>query len=101
MFTPEFLTARKNQLEAKKAELEAELLGIAEHTELGSDYGDAEMEIAIDLPNKMTRDEIQEHIGRIEAALAKIADGTYGVDADGNEIDAARLEVYPEAEKAI
>ncbi|MDA8752625.1 TraR/DksA family transcriptional regulator [Halieaceae bacterium] len=46
--------------------------------------------------------ETAQSIRDIQAALARIADGTYGVcDACGGEISAARLRVVPEATRCV
>ena len=38
---------------------------------------------------------------KINKALAKIDDGSYGTDDDGNEISEERLKVLPWADKAL
>jgi RNA polymerase-binding transcription factor DksA len=44
---------------------------------------------------------LQKDLEKVEAALNKIANGTYGTDDDGKEISEARLRAIPWADKAI
>lgn len=101
MLSPTFIEERKQQLLAKRAELQAKLAAIPVHTELGSDYEDTEMEVEIDLPNDQVIEEMKEHLSKIDAALGRIEAGEYGKDlVTGDWIDEKRLNVYPEAETA-
>ncbi|MBP9686993.1 MAG: hypothetical protein KBD66_04310 [Candidatus Doudnabacteria bacterium] len=102
MLSTEFIELRKRQLLAKKTELETRLSAIPVHTELGNDYGDAELEEVVDMPNDQVIDELKDHLTRIEAALIRIESGEYGKDVNtGAWIDERRLTVYPEAETAM
>lgn len=101
MLSQEFIEEMKQALEAKKAELSAELSGLSAHTELGQDLEDNAQEVQADEVSQDVMAVINSDLEKIDVALQKIADGTYGTDADGNEIAEARLRVIPWADKAI
>ncbi|MDP4001393.1 MAG: hypothetical protein Q8P83_04100 [bacterium] len=42
---------------------------------------------------------LEEKLGKIESALKRLEDGTYGKDKEGNDIPEERLRAVPEAEK--
>lgn len=92
------VAARKVWLEGRRADLLGRLARIG--AELGShqarDWEDLATEREGDeVLERMGRDSGQE-IRRIEAALARIAAGTYGTCAAcGGKIDAARLDALP------
>jgi RNA polymerase-binding transcription factor DksA len=92
------VTDRKRQLQARKAELRARLTGI-EHELDTHEAKDWE-----ELATEREEDEVLEGMGnsglaelrQIDAALARIADGSYGACARcGAEISAERLDVLP------
>jgi len=91
------LQARLSELKRRIANIDREL-----HRQLPADSE----EQAIDLENQETlealeRTEVQE-IHRIEAALQRIAQGTYGIcDECGADIDPKRLKALPTASKCI
>ena len=74
-------------------------LGFANQSKLTDDdaLADAAAEMDVAMAIRESR-ELQE----IEAALARIADGSYGVCADcGEEIGHARLHAYPAAQRCL
>ncbi len=101
MLTQEFIDEMKQALEAKKEELTRELSGLKSHTELGEDYEENAQEVQLDEVNQDVMAVLQKDLEKVEAALTKIADGTYGTDDDGKEISEARLRAIPWADKAI
>ena|SRR6266567_953406 len=88
------LIARRDELALGTVRAEAEA---SEQVDLGRlDYGDRATSAAAkeDLLQEAGRD--SEQLSQIEAALARIAEGTYGLCAEcGNEIPAARLDAVP------
>ncbi len=101
MLSQEFIDEMKQALEAKKEELTRELSGLKSHTELGEDYEENAQEVQLDEVNQDVMAVLRKDLEKVEAALAKIADGTYGTDDDGKEISEARLRAIPWADKAI
>lgn len=101
MLSAEFINEMKARLEELKAKFEAELSGVKPHTELGNDYDDTASELQIDEANQDVIAQIKSDLEKIDTALQKIADGTYGIDDEGQEISQERLEVIPYADKAI
>lgn len=101
MLSQEFIEKMKIRLLDMKAKLEAELAGVKPHTELGNDYDDTASELQIDEVNQDIIAQLTTDLEKIDRALRKIEEGTYGVDDDGHEISQARLEVMPHADKAI
>lgn len=90
----------KAQLERQRDELRQRIANAqdAERAETGQ----GETDNAHEWENAELRsglmDEAMNELNTVEAALARIEDGTYGICANcGNEISAARLEVVPEA----
>lgn len=101
MLSQEFIEEMKQALEAKKAELAQELSGLKSHTELGQDYEENAQEVQLDEISQDVMAVITSDLAKIETALKKIEDGTYGTDQLGKEISEARLRVIPWADKAI
>ncbi len=96
-----FIEEMKGELEGRKAQLLEEIAGLRVHTEVGTDYDENATEIQIDNVNQDLIGRIQEDLQKIDAALSKIAAGTYGVDDKGKEISEQRLRALPWADKAI
>jgi RNA polymerase-binding transcription factor DksA len=101
MLNQEFIDEMKQALEAKKLELAEELAGLSPHTELGDDYEGNAQEVQLDEVSQDVMAVLKSDLEKIDSALQKIADGTYGTDSDGREISEARLRVIPWADKAI
>lgn len=100
MLTREFIAQMKQRLLADKQRLEAELAGVEPHTELG-DGEDAAGELALDEVNQDIISVIKADLEKIEIALHKIEDGTYGIGSDGVEMSEERLSANPYADKAV
>ena len=101
MLRKEFIDEMKEALEAKKVELTGELAGLSSHTELGQDSEENAQEIQLDEISQDVMAVLTSDLAKIEIALQKITEGTYGTDDDGKEIGEARLRVIPWADKAI
>ncbi|MCC7356147.1 MAG: TraR/DksA family transcriptional regulator [Candidatus Doudnabacteria bacterium] len=99
--SPQFVEEMNQALLARKAELEADLKGIQPHTELGNDYDSDATEVQLDEVNRDLISRITADLAKIEVALGRVADGTYGVDAEGKEISEDRLRAIPWADKAL
>ena len=100
--TPEELLAQREQLLGKMREKIAasgESLGFANQSKLTDDDGAADAAAEMDVT--MVIRESQE-LQIIDAALARIADGSYGSCADcGGAIAQARLKAYPMATRCL
>jgi len=99
--TQQFIDEMKERLTEEKEKLEIELADLQAHTELGSDLDSDVQEIQMDEVNRDIAARLKEDLRKTEAALEKIANGTYGLDDDGNEISEDRLRALPWADKAI
>ena len=91
----------KQELLAKKAQLEEDLKGLSSHTELGGDEDSNAQEVEGDEVSRDVIARMTSDLEKIAAALAKIEAGTYGTDNDGKEISEARLRALPWADKSI
>ena len=94
----------EQKLIARKAELTQRLHNIESDLEnpRSADFG----EQASERENDEVLDEIgvvgQEELQRINRALIKLQDGSYGIcDVCGEPIPAARLEIVPDAERCV
>jgi len=101
MLSQQFIDEMKQKLEQHKQKLMDDLAGLSVHTELGDDYDENADEIGVDEVNQDLIARMQGDLAKIDKALAKIANGTYGVDDDGKEISEQRLRALPWADKAI
>jgi RNA polymerase-binding transcription factor DksA len=101
MLNQEFIEEMKAKLIAEKERLSADLAGAPAHTEVGEDYDENAQEVELDDVNADVRARVQSDLDKIDKALAKIEDGTYGTDDNGNEISEDRLRVLPWADEAI
>lgn len=101
MLSNEFIEEMKAKLLEEKSHLEAELSGIHEHTEVGDDLDENATELQMDEVNQNLSESVSSDLEKINVALQKIANGTYGTDSDGNEIGEDRLRAIPWADKAI
>src|SRR3712207_179449 len=98
------LTAAEQALETKRADLERRLGRFTATPERGSALGfgkrvgDGTIE-AVDRLNQIgVGGQLESRLARVERALAKLREGTYGVcDACGGEIDPRRLRAAPES----
>ncbi len=101
MLSQEFIDKMKTRLLEEKEILLNDLKGLLEHTEIGTDMDENASEVQLDDVNKDLTSRMQDDLEKIEVALSKIENGTYGTDDDGNEISEARLEAIPWADKAL
>ncbi len=101
MYSEQFLNEMKTRLLEQKQKFEEDLSGLVEHEEIGTDYDENAMEVENDEVSKNLIARITEDLGKVDRALEKIEQGTYGVDDDGNQIAEDRLRAIPWADKAI
>lgn len=101
MLSQTFIDEMQAKLLAEKDRLGHELAGLHKHTELGGEEDDSSNELQLDEVNQDLITRIQADLAKIEKALGKIANGTYGTDDDGIKIAEERLRVIPWADKAI
>lgn len=101
MLSQEFIEEMKSKLLAEKTRLENDLAGLSEHTEVGDDSDENATEVQLDEVNQNLTERMSDDLDKINIALQKIEDGSYGVDADGNQISEDRLRAIPWADKAI
>ena len=101
MLSQEFIKEMQSRLEGEKSRLRQELAGLSPHTELGDDYDENASELEVDEVNQDLIARLKSDLAKIDKALAKIAEGTYGTDDQGREIGEARLRALPWADKAI
>ncbi len=101
MLQPQFIAEMKQLLEEQQAKLIIDLQGLDAHVELGTDSDENAQEVENDEVNQDLMARMRDDLEKVEVALAKIDDGTYGVDSNGKEISEDRLRVIPWADKAI
>ncbi len=101
MLTQEFIEEMRAKLLAEKELLTTDSAGLAEHTEIGTEFDENATEVQMDDVNADIRGRMESDLAKIEKALAKIDAGTYGTDDEGNEISEERLRVIPWADQAI
>lgn len=101
MLSQEFVEEMKQALLTRKTELTESLEGFSVHTELGDDDDSKAQESEEDEVSQDIRATLKVDLAKIENALDKIEQGTYGTDDQGKEIGEARLRVLPWADKAI
>ncbi|MBI4122403.1 MAG: hypothetical protein HY462_00220 [Parcubacteria group bacterium] len=113
-FHKTFIASQRLKLEEERKRLEGELLrrgkrvraGSADFTPAYQDYGTDEDSNAAEYAQHETdlsvEEELEEELARVNAALERIKQGTYGLDVATQEpIGKKRLEAYPAAETAI
>lgn len=101
MHTQEFIAEMKGLLLEKKQQLTQELSGLHAHTEMGNDDEDVSYELPVDEVNQDLIVRLQKDLASIDAALARVESGTYGIDENGNEISEDRLRAIPWAEHGV
>jgi RNA polymerase-binding transcription factor DksA len=101
MLNQEFIEEMKAKLLSEKERFTTELSGLSAHTEVGEDFDENATEVQMDDLNSDLRNRMEGDLAKIEKALAKIDDGTYGTDDEGKEISEERLRVIPWADQAI
>ena len=68
---------------------------------MGAEQEDNADELQVDEANQDVIAVMKADLEKIEQALEKISDGTYGTDNDGKKISEARLRALPWADKAL
>lgn len=101
MISQSFIDEMHKALLDKKTELLEELKGLAPHTEIGQSLEDGAEEFEIDASNQDVIATIKRDLDKIDLALDRITNGTYGIDDEGKEISEERLRVIPWADKAL
>jgi DnaK suppressor protein len=94
----------KRRLRERRSELETQLAGLTRAPERGSGIsfgkrvGDGTTEAVSRLNDVGVADSLNASVERVDRALEKLAEGTYGsCDVCGGEIPAKRLEAQPES----
>ncbi len=101
MLSPQFIEEMRTMLLEEKKRLTEDTAGLPSHTEVGDDYDENATEVQLDDVNRDITGRMHEDLIKIDAALAKIENGTYGTDDEGHEISEDRLRVLPWADKAL
>lgn len=102
MYTSEFIAKMKQQLLDEKAKLEAGLQGTQAFPEYDTQSQDDIAEkLEADATNEDAVAGLKSELDKVNAALVRIENGTYGQTADGSFISEARLEAFPAAEDSI
>ena len=101
MLQQSFIEEMKQKLLAEQQRLEEEIKGRPTHTEIDTDPEATQDEAETDFDNQGIREALLTDLKKVEAALQKIAAGTYGTDDEGKEISEERLRALPWADKAI
>lgn len=101
MLQEQFIKEMQAKLLEAKGRLERELSGLTAHTEMGDDEDENAEELNVDEVSQDLISRINDDLGKINQALAKIEQGTYGLDSQGRQISEERLRALPWADKAI
>ncbi len=101
MLTQDFIKEMRQKLLEAKQKLETDLAGLVPHEELGEDIDSKVQEIEDDEVSQDLITKLKNDLNKINEALAKISNGTYGLDNDGKEISEQRLRAMPWADKAL
>jgi RNA polymerase-binding transcription factor DksA len=101
MLSQQFIEEMKQKLLAAKKKLQEDLKGLVPHQELGEDLDSSAQEVEDDEVSQDVIARVKMDLEKINKALAKIENGTYGTDDDGNPIAEERLGALPWADKAI
>jgi RNA polymerase-binding transcription factor DksA len=101
MLSQDFIKEMQGRLEQERTRIQDELGGLKTHTEVGDDYDENATEVEMDNVSQDLIQRLGDDLRKIEAALARIQDGTYGVDAQGNEIPEQRLRALPWADSNV
>ena len=101
MLQSQFIEEMKQKLLEAKKHTEGELAIEKPHTEMGDDEEANSDEVNVDEASQDVMAIMKSNLEKINKALAKIEDGTYGIDDEGKEISEARLRALPWADKAL
>lgn len=103
--TPAELERFRQRLEQERADLQQQIAGlqkqfggVAEDTDEPSDEGDMARDLISMQENQTQIDLLRTTLAQVDKALARIADGTYGLsEVSGKPIPLERLEALPYA----
>lgn len=107
---PEFIAEMKEKLESERVRLNQELASVAHrrdgdfsanYPEYGRNEEDNASEVADFVASAATAEAAEARLKEVEQALERIAAGTYGVTADGEDIPEDRLRANPAATTII
>jgi RNA polymerase-binding transcription factor DksA len=101
MQSQQFIDEMKTKLLDAKKKLEGDLAGLKGHEELGSDLDSNIQEVEGDEVSQDLITRIKTDLEKINKALAKIEDGSYGTDDQGKAIPQERLRAMPWADTSI
>jgi DnaK suppressor protein len=101
MLSQTFIEEMKQRLLAQQQKLEKDLSGLKAHEELGEDLDSSAQEVEEDEVSQDVIAVMKQDLGKITKALAKIEDGSYGLDDEGRAISEQRLRALPWADKAL
>ncbi|SRR5258708_2452775 len=101
MHSKEFVQKMKERLVEEKERLSEEVAQFGRHTEIGDIEDEKATEIEMDEVNEDIAETLRADLKKIEVALVKIENGTYGTTSDGREIPEARLEAIPWADSLV
>lgn len=101
MLSQTFIDEMKQKLLQAKQKLQNDLAELKPHEELGADTDSSAQEVEDDEVSQDLIAKIKSDLEKINKALAKIENGTYGTDDSGKEITEERLRVLPWADKAL
>lgn len=94
------LLRRKHELQQRVDELRGDLMRTT--TPLEQDFAEQAVQRENDEVLSQLETSARAEIARIDRALAKVAQGTYGIcEACGGDIDPARLAVLPDASRCV
>ncbi|MEK7075614.1 MAG: hypothetical protein AAB948_02380 [Patescibacteria group bacterium] len=101
MPSKEFVEKMNERLLEEKERLSGELSELSSHTEMGDEDDENAQEVGNDEVSQDIAATLKADLKKIESALKRIEDGSYGMTADGQEIPEARLEVLPWADSIV
>lgn len=101
MLAQSFVDEMRQKLLTAKQKLEGDLAGLVPHEELGGDIDSNVQEVEEDEVSQDMIARIKLDLEKINKALQKIENKSYGTDDEGNAISENRLRVIPWADKAI
>ncbi len=101
MHSKEFIDRMKERLIEERENLTEELNSLSETTDVGEETDENATAFQIDEVNNDIAETIKADLLKIEKALKKTEDGTYGMTDDGQEISEERLEVLPWADSIV
>lgn len=101
-FEPAFVMKQRKKLEQMKKDLLRQKKKLTKFPDIGSSPEDTAQEVTEYGEHMALRDSyVDEKLEKVEAALQRLEDGTYGICLKTHEpIEKGRLELIPEAEYA-